>query len=144
MSGLNNIKRIIKEGDEDLFFIPSLKFVNDDWNTLVQFLEYEGFPKWHLGGDLDLKHRKDITSLYNLVRVDGYVDLTDCSNLDSLGSLERVDGWLSLERTTMKSLGNLNYVGFFLFIKDSVIFRKYREDEIRKMLNPDVRIIYDY
>lgn len=105
----NKIKTMLKE-DEEIFHIPSLSFVNGDWNTLVQFLEYEGSPKWSFGEALDLEDNSDVTSLHNLVSVDGFLDLTG-TKVTTLGNLKYVGSWLDITETEIETLGDLEYVG---------------------------------
>lgn len=110
MSFRKSIKRIITEGNNQLYHIPSMRFVNYNWNTLVQFLEYEGFPKWSCGDSISLVYNPDVTSLHNLVHVEGNLDLEYCVNLESLGLLETVEGFLDIKDTKLTSLGKLKRV----------------------------------
>jgi len=151
----NIIRRVLREQEEEkLLKIPSLKFFNNDWNILQKFLESQGYPRYSIGGDLDLREM-DIESLENLVRVEGDLNLFDCKNLQSIGNLEYVGGDLNLRRTDietlgnleyvggdlelyhclrLKSLGDLEYVGGDLDLNDTPIRIKYRWEEIRNMV----------
>jgi hypothetical protein len=107
----NIIRKVLREQEEEkLLKIPGIKFFNNDWNVLQKFLESQGNPKYSIGGDLDLREM-DIESLGNLVRVEGDLDLQFCKNLVSLGDLEYVGGFLDLRDTKIETLGNLEYVG---------------------------------
>jgi hypothetical protein len=107
----NIIRKVLREEQEEqILKIPGLKFFNNDWNVLQKFLESQGNPKYSIGGDLDLREM-DIESLENLVRVEGDLDLQFCKNLVSLGDLEYVGGFLDLRDTKIETLGNLEYVG---------------------------------
>lgn len=162
--------KTIKENNEEIFHIPSLAFVNGNWNTLVQFLEYEGFPKWSFGGDLDFrrfhnsivpKYIEDITSLYNLVHIDGSLDLSGSRKLKSIGSLKYVGRFLDLAETAVTSLdelehvgsnlwiedteissfGKLKYVGEDLYLQNTPLSKKYTEEEIRNQIDVIGKII---
>jgi hypothetical protein len=112
----NIIRRVLREQQEEekLLKIPGIRFFNNDWNLLQKFLESQGYPRYSIGGDLDLR-RTDIESLGNLVRVEGYLDLRKCQNFQSLGNLEYVDGHLNLYGCeNLQSLGDLEYVGSVL------------------------------
>ena len=151
----NIIRRILREEQEEekILKIPSLKFFNNDWNILQKFLESQGYPKYSIGGDLDLSY-SDIESLGNLVRVEGDLALY-YSHVKSLGNLEYVGGDLNLDDTkirtlgnlirvggylklyqckTLQSLGNLEYVGGDLDLDNTPLSEKYAEDDIRKMI----------
>jgi hypothetical protein len=108
----NIIRRVLREEQEEqILKIPGIRFFNNDWSILQKFLESQGYPRYSIGGDLDLREM-DIESLGNLVRVEGDLDLNFCRNLQSLGNLERVEGYLDLESCqNLVSLGDLEYVG---------------------------------
>jgi hypothetical protein len=134
----NIIRRVLKEQQEEqILKIPSLKFFNNDWSILQKFLESQGYPRYSIGGDLNLRD-SDIESLGNLVRVEGDLDLYGCislqsienleyvggfldlfgnKNLQSLGNLEYVGGWVDLNDTKIETLGNLKYVGGWLDLR---------------------------
>jgi hypothetical protein len=49
--------------------------------------------------------------------------------------LERVGGWLDLRGCkNLTSLGDLEYVGGDLYLRDTPITKKYSEEEIREMV----------
>ena len=131
------IKKILKKETDNLnvINIPSLKYFNNDWNFLQEYLKSEGNPPYTIGGYLDLSSSK-IESLGNLTSVGGFLDLFN-TKIESLGNLQSVDGWLDLRRTNIKSLGNLHSVGGDLFLRDTPISKKYSEEEIRQMVQVD-------
>lgn len=135
MSVNKRIRKFLNEDKEEVFYIPSLAFVNYDWDTFIQFLEYEGLPKWSFGDSLYLNDVRDLTSLYNLVHVDGTLDLEGCVNLTSLGLLETVGGYLDLKRTGITSLGNLKKVLGALFMKRTGITTFGNLEYVGSMLN---------
>ena len=131
----NIIRRVLREEQEEekLLKIPSLKFFNNDWNVLQKFLESQGYPRYSIGGDLDVSY-SDIESLGNLVRVEGNLDLYECKNTLSLGDLKYVGGFLDLGGTRIETLGNLEYVGGWLDLGRTPLSKKYTEEEIRDMI----------
>ena len=114
----NIIRRILREEQEEekILKIPGIRYFNNDWNILQKFLESQGYPRYSIGGNLNLS-RSDIKTLGNLVRVEGVLNLV-YSDIESLGNLVRVEGGLNLMRCfNLQSLGNLEYVGglFYLY-----------------------------
>ena len=70
-------KRLIEAKEEQkVLRIPSLKFFNDDWFLLQEFLEKKGNPPYSLGGSLNL-YQTQIESLGNLQSVVGNLYLND-------------------------------------------------------------------
>ena len=68
-------KRLIEvEEEQKVLHIPSLKFFNDDWFQLQEFLEKKGNPPYSISGDLGLGG-KPVKSLGNLQSVGGDLDL---------------------------------------------------------------------
>jgi hypothetical protein len=134
----NIIRRVLREQQEEekLLKIPGIRFFNNDWDLLQKFLESQGNPRYSIGGDLNLRE-KEVGTLGNLVRVEGYLSLFG-TYFDSLGSLEyvggdldlrdtdvetlenlvRVEGSLDLGSTRIKTLGNLEYVGGSLSLEE--------------------------
>ena len=153
-------KRLIEtEEEQKVLRIPSLKFFNDNWFQLQEFLEKKGNPPYSIGGNLDLR-KTPIESLGNLQSVGGDLDLRDTSieflenltsvggdldlyntPIESLGNLQSVGGFLDLQGTYIESLGNLQSVGGDLYLYETPISEKYSEEEIRQMVNVD-EIIY--
>ena len=147
-------KRLIEtEEEQKVLRIPSLKFFNDNWFQLQEFLEKKGNPPYSIGGNLDLR-KTPIESLGNLQSVGGDLDLRDTSieflenltsvggDLDlfktpikSLGNLTSVGGYLDLQVTYIESLGNLQSVGGDLYLYETPISKKYSEKEIRQMVS---------
>jgi len=153
-------KRLIEtEEEQKVLRIPSLKFFNDDWFQLQEFLEKKGNPPYSIGGNLDLRNTpieflgnlisvggnlnlrySPIESLENLTSVGGDLDLYE-TPIESLGNLQSVGGFLDLQGTYIESLGNLQSVGGDLYLYETPISEKYSEEEIRQMVNVD-EIIY--
>ena len=106
-------KLIEAEEEQKVLHIPSLKFFNDDWFLLQEFLESKGNPLYSIKGDLDLEK----------------------TPVESLGNLQSVGGYLDLGRTPIESLGDLQSVGGNLYLNDTPISKKYSEEEIRQMVN---------
>ena len=152
--------RLIEAKEEQkVLQIPSLKFFNNDWFLLQEFLERKGNPPYsfgenlHLtgtpikslgnlqsvGGFLDLRGTS-IESLGNLQSVGGYLDLTG-TQIKSLGNLRSVGGELDLRRTPIKSLGNLQFVGGNLLLTKTPLYKMYSEKQIRKMVNVEGNIL---
>ena len=127
-------KRLIEsEEEQKVLRIPSLKFFNDDWFQLQEFLEKKGNPPYSIGGDLDLRDTS-IESLENLTSVGGDLDLYN-TPIESLGNLQSVGGFLDLQGTYIESLGNLQSVGGDLYLYETPISKKYSEKEIRQMVS---------
>jgi len=155
----NQYNRLIEaEEEQKVLHIPSLKFFNDDWFQLQEFLKKKGNPPYSIGGSLDLQgtpieslgnlqsvggyldlYNTPIESLGNLQSVGGYLDLYN-TPIESLGNLTSVGEFLNLDRTPIKSLGNLQSVGGSLYLKETPISEKYSEKEIRQMVNVDGKI----
>jgi len=146
-------RRLIEQEDPEVLHIPSLKYFNNDWNFLQEYLESEGNPPYTIGGDLDLR-QSEIKSLGNLQSVGGDLNLYDSkikslgslqsvggyfnlfeTKIESLGNLQSVGGYLDLRRTKIESLGNLRSVGGWLYLRKTPISIKYSEKEIREMVN---------
>ena len=107
-------KRLIEaEEDQKVLRIPSLKFFNDDWFLLQEFLETKGNPPYSIGGDLNLQG----------------------TPIESLGNLISVGGDLGLYRTPIKSLGNLQSVGGYLDLRKTPLSKMYTREQIREMVN---------
>ena len=84
--------------------------VNYDWNFLQQYLKLIGNPKYIIVGDVDLVDRKDISDLGNLFGVEGEFNL-NFSSIKSLGELQFVGGDLMLWGCqNIKTLGKLKKV----------------------------------
>ena len=115
-------KKIMENEEQEVLHIPSLKYFNEDWDFLQEFLESEGNPPYSLGGNLDLVGLK-VESLGNLVSVehDLYAYNTP---LKSLGSLTSVGGLMDLSNTQIESLGNLSFVGGSLVLNGIPLFGK--------------------
>lgn len=155
---------LLTEENDKILHISSLDFVNGDWNTLFQFLEYDGFPKWSYEGSINpitFGGIQNVTSLYNLTIIEGNIDLKDCKNLKSLGPLKYVGGYFDLEGTSVTSLnkleyvgnllgldnsevssfGNLKFVGSNMFLDKSPLMLKYTKEQIRQKIEVVGRII---
>ncbi len=134
------MQETLKEYSEEqqILHIPSLKYFNDDWDTLQRFLKLKGNPPYSIGGGLDL-FNTPIESLGNLTSVGGDLDLRN-TPIESLGNLTSVGGDLFLRNTPIKSLGNLTSVGGSMFLRNTPIYKKYTEEEIREMVNVEGNI----
>jgi hypothetical protein len=71
-------------------------------------------------GNLDLSGA-DIKSLGNLESVSGLLDLDNCNELESLGNLKYVGDYLFLRNTNITTLSNLEYVGHYLQLRGTQI-----------------------
>ena len=125
-------KNLIEQEEPEVLHIPPLKYFNDDWNFLQEYLESEGNPPYIIDDNLDLQGSK-IESLGGLRSVGGSLDLAN-TEIKSLGNLRSVGGNLYLTYSEIKSLGNLRSVGGDLFLRDTPISKKYSEEEIRQMV----------
>ena len=113
-------KKIMEEEEQEVLNIPSLKYFDNDWDFLQEFLESEGNPPYTIGGNLNLVGLK-VESLGNLVSVEHDLYAYD-TPLKSLGSLTSVGGLLDLSNTQIKSLGNLSFVGGSLVLNGIPLF----------------------
>jgi small nuclear ribonucleoprotein (snRNP)-like protein len=106
--------------DEKILKIPYIA-VREDWDLLQQFLKIKGNPKYIIVGNVNLGYRKDISDLGTLVGVEGNLGLYR-SSIESLGDLEFVDGNSSLWFCQkIKTLGKLKKVGGYLNLNESSI-----------------------
>jgi hypothetical protein len=156
----NLIKKILKEYSEEqkILHIPSLKYFNNDWETLRRFLQLKGNPLYSIGGDLVLINTSieslgnlasvggdlylvntPIESLGNLTSVGGDLILSN-TPIESLGNLTSVEGVLDLRNTPIESLGNLTSVGGDLDLRNTPISKKYTKNQIRDMVNVERNI----
>ena len=113
-------KKIMEEEEQEVLNIPSLKYFDNDWDFLQEFLESEGNPPYSIGGNLNLVGLK-VESLGNLVSVEHDLYAYD-TPLKSLGNLTSVGGLLDLSNTQIKSLGNLSFVGGSLVLNGIPLF----------------------
>jgi len=125
-------RRLIEQEEPEVLHIPSLKYFNNDWNFLQEYLESEGNPPYTIGGNLGLAY-SEIKSLGNLQSVGGDLDL-EGTEIQSLGNLRSVGGYLDLYDTKIQSVGNLRSVGGDLYLGDTPISEKYSKEEIRQMV----------
>jgi hypothetical protein len=115
--------------NEKILKIP-YEAVRNDWDLLQQFLKMKGNPKYIIVGDVDLRERKDISDLGNLVGIVGnlwlynssieslgeleFVDrdfwLYGCKNIKGLGKVKRIGKSLELGSSSIESLGELEFV----------------------------------
>jgi hypothetical protein len=127
-------QRLIEaEEEQKVLRIPSLKFFNDDWFQLQEFLETKGNPPYSIGGYLSLRDTP-IESLGNLQSVGGDLGLYR-TPIKSLGNLKSVGGDLYLRDTPIDSLGNLQSVDGDLYLRGTPISKMYTKKEIRQMVN---------
>ena len=115
-------KKIMEEEEQEVLNIPSLKYFDNDWDFLQEFLESEGNPPYSIGGNLNLVGLK-VESLGNLVSVEHDLYAYD-TPLKSLGSLTSVGGLMDLSNTQIESLGNLSFVGGSLVLNGIPLFGK--------------------
>jgi hypothetical protein len=113
-------KKLMEEEEQEVLNIPSLKYFDNDWDFLQEFLESEGNPPYTIGGNLNLVGLK-VESLGNLVSVEHDLYAYD-TPLKSLGNLTSVGGLLDLSNTQIKSLGNLSFVGGSLVLNRIPLF----------------------
>ena len=113
-------KKLMEEEEQEVLNIPSLKYFDNDWDFLQEFLESEGNPPYSIGGNLNLVGLK-VESLGNLVSVEHDLYAYD-TPLKSLGSLTSVGGLLYLSNTQIESLGNLSFVGGSLVLNGIPLF----------------------
>ena len=113
-------KKLMEEEEQEVLNIPSLKYFDNDWDFLQEFLESEGNPPYSIGGNLNLVGLK-VESLGNLVSVEHDLYAYD-TPLKSLGNLTSVGGLLDLSNTQIKSLGNLSFVGGSLVLNRIPLF----------------------
>jgi hypothetical protein len=112
----------MEEEEQEVLNIPSLKYFDNDWDFLQEFLESEGNPPYTIGGNLNLVGLK-VESLGNLVSVEHDLYAYD-TPLKSLGNLTSVGGLLDLSNTQIESLGNLSFVGGSLVLNGIPLFGK--------------------
>jgi hypothetical protein len=110
------------EEEQEVLHIPSLKYFNNDWNSLQEYLESEGNPPYSIGGNLNLVGL-EVESLGNLVSVEHDLYAYD-TPLKSLGNLTSVGGLMDLSNTQIESLGNLSFVGGSLVLNGIPLFGK--------------------
>ena len=114
-------KKIMEE-ELSVLHIPSLKYFNNDWNSLQEYLESEGNPPYSIGGNLNLVGL-EVESLGNLVSVEHDLYAYD-TPLKSLGNLTSVGGLMDLSNTQIESLGSLSFVGGSLVLNGIPLFGK--------------------
>ena len=140
-------KKLMEE-ELKVLHIPSLKYFNNDWNSLQEYLESEGNPPYSIGGNLNLVGL-EVESLGNLVSVEHDLYAYD-TPLKSLGSLTSVGGLMDISNTQIESLGNLSFVGGSLVLKGTPLFPKdasprsmqRMEDMIRRKVYVQGNILY--
>jgi len=115
-------KKIMEEEEQEVLNIPSLKYFDNDWDFLQEFLESEGNPPYTIGGNLNLVGL-EVESLGNLVSVEHDLYAYD-TPLKSLGNLTSVGGLMDLSNTQIESLGNLSFVGGSLVLNGIPLFGK--------------------
>ena len=99
---------------DSILKIPFSSF-NDNWDVLQKFLNKRGNPLYILKGDVNLAGNKKITTLGNLISVEGNLHLEKTS-IQSLENLTSVGGDLNLYGAPIKSLGNLKSVGGSIYM----------------------------
>jgi hypothetical protein len=105
-------KKLMEE-ELKVLHIPSLKYFNNDWNSLQEYLESERNPPYSIGGNLFLNpYQHKIESFGNLVSVEKNLYYTGSNDLTSIGKLTSVGGTLDIQGSkNLTSLGELTSVG---------------------------------
>ena len=105
-------KKLMEE-ELKVLHIPSLKYFNNDWNSLQEYLESERNPPYSIGGNLFLNpYQHKIESFGNLVSVEKNLHYTGSNDLTSIGKLTSVGGTLDIQGSkNLTSLGELTSVG---------------------------------
>jgi hypothetical protein len=107
-----------KKGDNLLSLNPIFNsgISPDEWDEMFEFMNqkkggiYDGY---YINGNIDIRD-SSVKEFKHLVRVNGHLKAYG-SKIEDLGKLRRVNGNLTLSKTeNLKSLGNLEYVGFSL------------------------------
>jgi len=122
----SQLKLIVEnEGEDNLLdFTPHYQdFPPEMWDKVYlkikksEGIDYDGY---YIDGHIDINN-SDIKKFDHLVRVRGNL-IANGSKIEDLGKLRRVIGNLTLSNTeNLKSLGNLEYVGFDLDLSNSKI-----------------------
>jgi len=113
---------------EEIFSLPPLAVFDNNYQTVLEFMDTLGNPKFKIAGDVNLSF-SNIESLGNLVEVEGYLELHEAkitslpdnlhvgnslflnSNITSLPDNLKVGGNLYVNNTNMTSLPNNLTVG---------------------------------
>ncbi len=112
-------KKILKEEEQKIVRIPSLRFFDNNWGKLQNFLRLKGNPPYSILGDLELRG-PSFESLGNLVSVGGSLGLVN-TRIESLGNLTSIGkNFISLA-SPIESLGNLTSVGSSVILLDAQI-----------------------
>jgi len=137
---------------EEIFSLPPLAVFDNNYQTVLEFMDTLGNPKFKIAGDVNLSF-SDIESLGNLVEVEGNLNLCD-AKITSLPDNLKVGGYLFLEKTNITSLPDNLHVGWSLELSftnitslpdnlhvggsldlyNTPISKTYTEEEIRKMI----------
>jgi hypothetical protein len=137
---------------EEIFSLPPIAVFDNNYQTVLEFMDTLGNPKFKIAGDVNLSF-SDIESLGNLVEVEGRLDLRG-TNITSLPDNLHVGGTLNLSNTKITSLpDNLHvgwsldlsftkitslpdnlHVGGSLYLQYTPISKRYSIEEIRKMI----------
>jgi hypothetical protein len=118
---------------EEIFSLPPIKDFFNNYQTVLEFMDTLGNPKFKIASDVILYNRKDIASLGNLVEVEGNLNL-GYTNITSLPDNLKVGGYLFLEKTNITSLPHNLKVGSNLFLERTPLSEKYTSTEIREMI----------
>jgi len=106
----NFIYRVLNEQDEEYFHVSPerLNFVIDQVQGHHGFGRiFKNKPLW-VDGDLTITN-KNITTLGNIVGVDGNLILGNCQKLSDLGKLKYVKGRLDISNTMVDSIDQVEY-----------------------------------
>ena len=80
---------------EEIFSLPPLAVFDNNYQTVLEFMDTLGNPKFKIAGDVDLYMNKEIKSLGNLVEVEGYVDI-EFTNIKELPENLKIKSYLLL------------------------------------------------
>jgi len=137
---------------EEIFSLPPLAVFDNNYQTVLEFMDTLGNPKFKIAGNVYLSN-SNINSLGNLVKVEGYLSLK-YTNITSLPDNLHVGTSLYLSDTKITSLPDNLHVGVSLFLTNTKITSlpdnlkvggdlnlqftplsdKYSKEEIRKMI----------
>jgi hypothetical protein len=138
-------KFLYRRGNPPYRIIGNLDLYEANIESLGSLIHVRGWLNLHsanintlgdlrsVGGDLVMEH-SNIKSLGNLESVGGSLNLNN-ANVESLGNLESVGGDLDLYNSNIKSLGNLKSVRGWLDLQYTPLWVKYKEEDIRQMVD---------
>jgi hypothetical protein len=112
--------------------IPSLRYFNNKWSDVEEFLMSKGNPLFTIHDDVIIDYpNPDIIN--NLYSADGLLGITNV-NIETFTNLKYVGGNLFLRNVPIKSFGSLKHVNSSMDIIGTEISKKYNERQIREMV----------